>query len=294
MSELRRLFNELDDAAGDRREAITRAPFGYPGGKSKSLQYILPELPYRDVYVSVFGGSGVDLLARQTSPLEVFNDRYAGVVAFYRCLRDADKLKALVELVELTVHAREEMLECKATWEQQNSDVERAFRWYYMVVYSFGALGRNFGRSTGPKANVAGKLRNKIPLLHKVHSRLKRVQIENLDWQRCMEDYDSPKTVFYLDPPYVDAYPGTYKFELSHQRHRDLLDMIASVEGFCALSSYENPLYEGLSIWSRVIKWDAYVSITPAAFTKENYKSKETSKRGHARECLYIKEANAT
>jgi DNA adenine methylase len=287
------LMNLFEDTESVDREEIIRAPFGYPGSKLKSTIHILPHLPYTDRYVEVFGGSGAVLLARRPSQLEVFNDRYAGVVAFYRCLRDPAKLDDLCDQVRLTVHSREEFVWARDTWKDCTGDVDRAFRWYYMVRYSFGQLGRNFGRCTAPGGAMAGKIINSLEHFPKIHQRLKRVQIENLDWERCLHDYDHPDTVFYLDPPYIDATNGIYKHELSKTVHRKLVDTIFNLKGFVALSGYPNPLYDNQD-WDDRITWDTFVAIRGEAYTEENKKKhleNVNEGRGHASEVLWIKEA---
>ncbi len=42
------------------------------------------------------------------------------------------------------------------------------------------------------------------------HARLDRVTIECLPWDRCMKVYDSPDTLFYLDPPYTSGEVRAY------------------------------------------------------------------------------------
>jgi len=286
-------LNDLDKQAEPRgRDEILRAPFAYPGGKSRSVESILPRLPYTDVYIEPFGGSAAVLLSRRSSKFEVFNDRYAGVVAFYRCMQHADKLAALLKRLELTVHAREEFVYAKANWQKVEDDVERAALWYYMSTFSFASLGRNFGRSTSAKSPMSEKIRNKLVYFQKIHERFRGVQVENQDWYACMQDYDQPNAVFYCDPPYVDAHRGTFKYEMSLDEHRQFLDFVFSCKGFVAVSGYENPLYDNQK-WDSRHEWDSFVSIRPAAFTDGNYKKhlKDVDKREHAIEVLWIKEA---
>ena len=128
--DLMSMFQELDDSTIEKksREIVLRAPFSYPGGKSKSVIHILPHLPYRNSYIEPFGGSATILLARQSSQLEVFNDRFAGVVALYRCIRDDVKCQKVVERLSTIVSSREEFVWCKQNWETAEDDVERAAR----------------------------------------------------------------------------------------------------------------------------------------------------------------------
>ena len=287
------LFDEID-RLGDKpnKDTIIRAPFGYPGGKSRSVYEILPHLPYRDRYCEPFGGSASVMLGRKSSKLEVFNDRYAGVVAFYRCMRSKKLSEDLIEWLRMTVHSREEFVWCKDTWKNVDDPVERAGRWYYMTSYSFGGLARNWGRATSDKGQMAGKIRRKLKIFPQIQSRLARVQIENQDWEDCMRDYDHSDMVFYCDPPYVDVNAGTYKNEMSIERHRDFLDTVFNCEGFVAVSGYSNPLYEERN-WSERHEWESFVSIQSLSYTKGNGKEKlqGLEKRKHATEVLWIKES---
>jgi len=277
---------EVEDAP------IIKAPFGYPGGKSRSVKYILPHLPQRDTYIEPFGGSAAILLARQPSKFEVYNDRYGGVVDFYRCIREGARCEALMDRLGLSIHAKEEWFLNKDTWKDIGDPVERAARWYLMTVYSFGQLGRNWGRSISANSILSGKVLNRIPHFPDLHRRLRNVQIENSDYFNILSDYDSPTAVFYLDPPYVDSYSGTYKNEMSHDEHRRLLDKVFSMRGFVAVSGYSNPLYEN-NPWDDRFEWDVHVSIRSEAFTEGNGKAAlkhQDTGRSTAKEILWIKE----
>jgi len=284
------MFEDLDNEANDSREQIIRAPFSYPGGKSRSVETITELLPIRKIYVEPFGGSGAVLLARRASTLEVFNDRYAGVVAFYRVVRDEDKLQQLLNRLRTIVHAREEFRWCKDTWKNHTDDVERAARWYYMTMCSFGSLGRNFGRATNCKNTMVAKIRNKFPEFQALHNRIKDVTFENQDWERMVRDFDQEDAVFYMDPPYLTAHKGTYKNEMSYDEHRYLLDTIMDMKGFVAISGFSNELYDKYD-WSERHTWDVAQSIKAMAFTDENYKADEVGLKTRPKheEVLWIK-----
>jgi DNA adenine methylase len=282
-------FADLDKS-DETRETILRAPFSYPGGKSRSVETITQHLPIKKIYVEPFGGSGAVLLARQKSKLEIFNDRYAGVVALYRVIRDPQKLEQFLDRMRAIIHSREEFRWCKDTWKTCADDVERAARWYYMTMCSFSSLGRNFGRSTSGSNNMMSKIRNKFPDFWPLHDRIKDVTFENQDWEQIVYDYDNEDAVFYMDPPYLTAYKGTYKHEMTYDEHRHLLDVIMKMKAFVAVSGFSNELYDSYK-WDEKYTWDVNQSIKAMAFHEENYKAelKDLATRETQEEVLWIK-----
>jgi DNA adenine methylase len=70
-----------------------------------------------------------------------------------------------------------------------------------------------------------------------------------------LERYDSPETLFYLDPPYLpsERIRGGYKHEMSIDDHREMVARLLSVQGMVVLSGYQNPIYASLETagWER-------------------------------------------
>lgn len=272
------------------RETIIKAPFAWAGSKARSLQHVLPHLPYRRVFVDVFGGSGSVTLGRRPSKLDVYNDAFSGVTDFYRCVKDDVLLAELIAWLKINIHSRELFNIYKSEWKNTADIVERAGKWYYMVVMSFGSLGRNFGRSTSSNVSLAKKLQNNLDLFWPVHHRFKDVQVENSDFEQCIKDYDSHDTVFYLDPPYMYSDVGIYEEAWNLEKHKRLLQVVFSTEGFCALSGYENELYDSMP-WDHKITWETHITIAAKAHTETNHlKDKVGMLSKNAIECLWIKE----
>ena len=284
------LLQQLDDSDQKRTNDIVRAPFGYHGGKAKSINELLPRLPYRKGYCEVFGGSGVVLLNRRPSKLEVFNDRYVGVTSFYRCINNATLVRQLIDRLDLTIHSREEFEWCKDTWRDIQDDVERAARWYYMLQTSFGKQGRNWGRSVRSSGTIGQAFKNNLQLFWPAHDRFKNVQIENLDFRSCFKDYNDSEMVFYCDPPYLGAAP-VYECGMTPTDHMDLLNLIFASKGYVALSGYDNDMYNDRS-WDHKYTWEAFVASTPVTGGEFNNKPEGVFERGTATECLWIKESN--
>lgn len=291
--ELLAMLNSMD-SQDEVREQYVRAPFPYPGAKSRSLASILPHIPQRAGYGEPFGGSGAVLLSRNASPLEVFNDRYAGVTCFYRVIRDRVKMNALLDRLNLCLHSREEFIWCKSTWKDCDDEVERAARWYYTIMSSFGAQGRNFGRCVRGKAQIGPKLKNNLKLFHGVHNRLLHTQIENQDWRICFKDYDHADFVWYVDPPYYQYNKGMYECEMAKEEHLELLERVHHLSGFVAVSGYENELYDNPRFkWDARYEWMVIVSSLGQGFTESNNLAGKEGllKRGTAKEVIWIKEA---
>ncbi len=288
------IFTSLDKTA-EVRENYTRVPLGYPGNKTKSITQIIPHLPYRSTYCEPCGGTGAILFARHESPLEVYNDRYGGIVSFYRCMRDDTLWLKLRERIELTVHSREEFIWCKQTWEDVSDDVERAARWYYLNQNSFGQQGRNFGRAIKGKAQHGNALRNNLKLFAPAHFRLRNVQIENLDWRKCLTDYDNQDAVFYIDPTYVKFAKGAYTHNMTIDDHKEMIQRINHAKGFVAVSGYDDPetheIYDKIE-WDHFYKWRVHTSSVALAFSDTNNREgmDDDIKRHHVVEALWVKE----
>lgn len=286
----------LNDGPKVRGDQVVRAPFGYPGSKARSIKSLLPHLPYRRVWVDGCGGTGIVTAARQECDLEIYNERHAGLSAFFRCMRDATKCKRLIEWLEKTIPSRDDWEECQKMWScDWNDDVERAARWYYCVVHSFGQKGWSFGRSTSGKSQ-AGKLINNLELFWPFSNRFRRVIVENQDWRQLMKDYNNDRNgdniVWYWDPPYWGTI-GIYDHEWKKEHHYEFAERCMHLNGFVAVSGYDHPKHPYNEYkWDRKETWEVDVTMTGLAFTDTNHlmEYENEIKRGKARETLWIRE----
>lgn len=279
-------LQSMNDAPVEREDYLI-APMPYVGAKNRSLNQLLPLLPYTDTWIDAFGGTGSVTLNRRKSKFEVFNDRHAGIVAFYRCIRDPLLYDQLISRLDLTIHSREEFIWSKATWEHNELDpVERAARWYYIAAYSFGAVGRNFGRTKASSSIMAGKLAKKLQHFQPIHERFREVQVENADYRTILKDYDSTESVIYVDPPYYGS--NIYKHSFNKTDHIELCERIFECRGFVALSGYENPVYAKFP-WDSVHTWKTHVTVTSRALDTDT-SGVERLGLDTAHEYLYIKE----
>lgn len=229
-------------------------PFPYYGGKSGHLDKILPLLPEHKTYVEVFGGSGAVLLNKEPAEVEVYNDIDGGAVNFFRVLRD--NTEELVRRAALTPYSREEYNLCWRCWKLCEDPIERARMWFFAAATSFnGRFGH--GLSVSPSSPSVRTYLFRVENLWAVARRFRTVVVENLDFREAVRRYDTPDTLFYLDPPY---YPGTrdergtYVNEMSAADHEDLVRLLLGLRGKAVLSGYNNPAYAELERvgWQKV------------------------------------------
>ena len=239
-----------------------RSPVIWFGGKGRSARWILSHLPPHRIYVEAFGGGASLLFAKPPSPVEVYNDIDEGLVNFFRVLRDPERFARFQRLAALTPYSRAEHRLCRETWQDQNDPVERAYRGF--VTARMGFSGRFTSDSWGfavtasnrGMAETISRWLGSVEMLPAVAGRLLRVQVECQDWRDCLRTYDTPDTLFYLDPPYPaeTRRSGRYPHEMTDADHDDLLASVLEIEGKAMLSSYPNARYRsvlGSAGWER-------------------------------------------
>jgi len=201
------------------------------GGKQLLVPHLLPMIPEHSTYVEVFGGAGSLLLNKPPSRLEVYNDLDGELVNLFEVIRD--DVDTFAKRAEFLVYSRElyERWQNDFKNNQIPSDrVERAVRFWYLIRSSFGAHPYKGWGFQKKKRSMAETLPRCIANLHVIHERLKTVQIDHLDFRKCIERYDDPDTFLFLDPPYLDT--TAYRIgKFTLEDHRALAELLRSVKG---------------------------------------------------------------
>jgi DNA adenine methylase len=180
-----------------------RPAAAYIGGKRRLGEQLARriEAVEHDTYAEPFVGmGGVFFRRRWAARREVINDISRDVATLFRILQR--HYPQLMETLKFQITSRREFERLAASNPDTLTDLERAGRFLYLQRLAFGGrvAGRTFGVDTaGPSRFDVTKLG---PLLDEIHERLAGVVIECLPWADFVERYDSPTTLFYLDPPY--------------------------------------------------------------------------------------------
>jgi DNA adenine methylase len=273
------------------REDLVKPFTKYVGGKRRLIPVLLPLIPRHRTYVEVFGGAAALLFAKEPSPVEVYNDIDSGVVNVFRIIRDAEKLERLQDLLHLFPFSREESKWSYDHGHEIEDDVLRAAHWLFVQYTTFGGKGQGKGdsdwswgysvteSSNGISSRVNAMLKM-IDRLPEAHARLRTVQIENGDFRRIIERYDTEETFFYCDPDYI---PDTcsqkvYANSMRSRDHLDLIELLGKIKGKAVVSGYSHYIYRRLEQsfgWHRT---DVDHRTTLAGQTKNTSNLEETSR----------------
>lgn len=238
--------------------------FGIIGGKYNMVEDILDVLPQTMVYCEPFGGSGVVLLNKPISKIEVFNDKDDLIVNFFRVLREnADEL---MSRLSLSPYSRKEYIDAIETVQNESDPVEKARKFFIIVESTIFNLS-NFKKSNwrppyikkfDDLRNRASEFKIRVEKLVDVIERLRLVHLEYRSAIDVIKLYDTEWTTFYCDPPYPFESRSTrnlYRFEMSDEEHVALANVLKQCKGYVLLSTYENELYDELySDWTKLTK----------------------------------------
>ncbi len=223
---------------------MLNSPIKWVGGKSRLRKTIVQMLPSHTCYVEPFAGAAWVLFAKPPSDVEILNDLDQELVTFFRVVKE--KPEQLIESFEWELVSRAEFERLANLEPTQLTDVQRAHRFYYLIMAGWGGE-LNYPRfqtsiTDGGHGNrLIGAIKTLRERLQPIHERLRTVIIENLDWRDCIDRYDRPGTVMYVDPPYPEN-GCNYAYNMRDWNdHRQLAERLGATKCKWILSSYDIP-----------------------------------------------------
>ena len=225
----------------------------YIGGKRNLARRLVERIDQVDhlTYAEPFVGMGGVFLRRRRRPqAEVINDLSRDVSNLFRVLQV--HYVAFLDMLRFQITTRAEFERLNAVDPETLTDLQRAARFLYLQRTAFGGkvVGRNFGVSHGRGGRF--DLTQLGPMLEELHERLAGVIIERLPWSAFIARYDTPGTLFYLDPPYWNS-EGDYGAGLfGRSDFAAMAEQLASIRGKFILSVNDVPelraLYSNFAI----------------------------------------------
>jgi len=168
------------------------APFARMGGKKRLKRRIIGMFPkdYENMtYVEPFVGAGHVLYGKKPSVKEVINDKDTGIATIHKGLKEfSGDLKGSYQV---TRHTFDE-------WKKKTpkSAKDRFMKEWILSKFSFAGNRKSYNPINAPPYSV--QMRDYTQRLHDV-------VILNQDYEAVIRKYDSPNTLFYLDPPYEES-----------------------------------------------------------------------------------------
>ena len=211
----------------------------YIGGKrglAKTLIERIETVPHTTYAEPFIGMAGVFLRRRLIPKAEVINDISVDIANFFRVLQR--HYVAFMEMMRFQITTRREFERLTETNPDTLTDLERAARFLYLQRTAFGGK-KNFGVS--PTTSARFNVTKLGPMLEELHQRLAGVVIERLPYQRFIDRYDRPETLFYLDPPYWDCENDYGKGVFSKDDFTHLAKQLATIKGHFIMSLNDTP-----------------------------------------------------
>lgn len=213
-------------------------------------------------YVEPYAGGLSVLLANDPEGVsEVVNDINHNLTMFWRVMQSHDDFLNFRRRIEATPFSEEEYDQAaKRLTRSLGSD--GAAYWDkaadFFVACRQSLSGRMKGFSGVTRTRTRQGMNNEVSAwlscvegLPAVHDRLKRVLIVGpKDALEVIRKEDGPRTLFYLDPPYLHetrTAKDVYAHEMTEGQHRSLLRTIMGIEGRFLLSGYHSELYDSLA-----------------------------------------------
>lgn len=248
---------------------VNCSPLRWMGGKSRTAKWIVSHFPERRIcYVEPFCGACHVLFAKSVLPKEseVINDADGDLINLFRVFRYHPEY--LQQEMAYLLHSREEFYHAREYLGV--TDIQRAANFLMIIRNCFGGILRDtpsFGYA------IVHRYHNGLPLfkikniITAFRERLDNVVIENLDFADVIKRYDSPDTLFYCDPPYIDV--QRYRTPFTMDDHKRLFDHLSQIKGMALVSlndCYEaRELYDGWNVKTKEVRYSISRTKTDSA-----------------------------
>lgn len=243
------------------------------GGKSRSAKWIVSHFPERRTcYVEPFCGVCHVLFNKSVLPKEseVINDADGDLINLFRVFRYHPDY--LWQEMHYLLHSREEFYRARE-WHGV-TDIQRAASFLMLIRNSFGG---NMCKTPSFGYCIVHNYGNGLPLLKikniitAFRERLDKVVVENLDFADVISRYDSPDTLFYCDPPYINTHQ--YRLRFTMDDHRRLADRLSQIKGMALLSINDcaeaRELYNGWDIKTKEVRYSVSRTKTDGASLRQ-------------------------
>lgn len=217
------------------------------GGKHGKEERYLELMPKHKIFADCnFGSGAVTFYKSVVNPakITIVNDKNDELINYMLVLRDRHE-----ELFkECNALPYSESLYNKYKWEPIPKDeLERAVRFFYKMRLTFSGGGHKYRNGIGlsKTQDKSQTYQSAVNLIPKMAEIIKTWNILCRDFEDVINFYDTPETLFFLDPPYV-GYENIYAGGFKKEDHKRLRDTLGKIKGKAMVCYYPDPLIDDL------------------------------------------------
>jgi DNA adenine methylase len=267
----------------------------YIGGKSKIGKWIVPYYPEdMETYVETFGGMfwcffNTNLSKYPNLKRVVYNDFNPLNYNLFKCVQNPSELQKALDSIpvqQLGVENTPEVFKTRFSEFQKEifssgftinyPDYTVAAKYAYVLTQVFSGSKPETSSFIDLKGKYRSKylsFRDKLSKPDWIEHFLKITDVRNLDFNDVIDEFDSPNTYIYLDPPYwkTENYYSNHDFD--SKDHERLANKLRTIQGKFSLSYYDFSL---LHDWfpENEYRWEKKQFVKAAAAkknTKQNF-----------------------
>jgi DNA adenine methylase len=205
--------------------AKIRLLFRYAGGKYYALNKLKRfwDIPHAEYREPLLGGGSV-FFAKPKKQYNWLNDIHKDLIITFKIIANPKTREALIQMVETEEASKERHYEVKNF--KPKSDLERAFRYFYLNRTSFSGKMRSPSWGYRPKRSLPPERWEER--IKPCGEKLDGAKLTNLDFEKVILSPSNHKVLMYADPPYYsvqqqDHYVHTFD-ENDHRRLAKLLE----------------------------------------------------------------------
>lgn len=232
-----------------------KSPVSRIGGKARLAPWLREFIPDHVVYCEPFCGGASLLFAKDPSRVEILNDRDNYLIEFFSAIRKPNILREIQEYLDGMPISRTCWQHLNRKWHRRKPGelIPALSEWFYLNRLAFAA-DQKYGGFAAPSLtgrNPGVTFRNVVKNLSEMAKRLENVLFECLSFWECIKKYDSPRTFFYVDPPYLSCerfYPDMFGMS----DHVRLAELLHQIKGKVMISHTDHPFHsEYYAGWTR-------------------------------------------
>jgi DNA adenine methylase len=217
------------------------------GGKWKMAPWIITHFPNHEVYIEAFGGGANVLFRKESSRIEIYNEKHDDLVNFFQIIADRDNSNKLIAALSVVPFSREEF---NLSYEPCIDPIGRAVK--FLVFNHMGFGTHSMMVKTGFRSGEYPPKRwSKIGIdVAEASNLCNGLIVTQMDAINLIQQRDDSRTLFYLDPPYVQETRGTtrgYAHEMNDQQQEAFLQTCASrTNAMIVISGYRCKMYNDM------------------------------------------------